>query len=82
MTVTYLPNNAGSPTVKTYSVSAHSRATVQTWQDIGSNQSYSMVVTAPSGGAPIVAERPMYFSYGSGDTGGTDVIGYQPVPAN
>jgi hypothetical protein len=24
---------------------------------------------------PIVAERPLYFNY-SGDTGGTDVIGY------
>jgi hypothetical protein len=81
VTVTYLPNNAGSPTVKTYSVGAHSRATVQTWQDMGSNQSYSMVVTVPSPSV-IVAERPMYFDYAGVDTGGSDVIGYQPVPAN
>jgi hypothetical protein len=28
---------------------------------------------------PIVAERPMYFNFAnSGQTGGTDVVGYQP----
>ena len=28
---------------------------------------------------PIVAERPMNFNYsGSGQTGGTDIVGYQP----
>jgi hypothetical protein len=40
------------------------------------NQSFSMVVLS---NVAIVAERPMYFIYsGGGQTGGTDVIGYQP----
>jgi hypothetical protein len=40
------------------------------------NQSFSMIVI---GSQPIVAERPMYFNYNnSGQTGGSDVVGYQP----
>ena len=40
------------------------------------NQSFSMLVLADQ---LMVAERPMYFSYGgSAQTGGSGVIGYQP----
>jgi hypothetical protein len=33
---------------------------------------------ASTNGVPILAERPMYFSYGSGWTGGHVVTGYLP----
>jgi hypothetical protein len=55
-------------------VAAHSRYTVLT-NRVMSNQSFSMLVLADQ---PIVAERPMYFNYNAGQTGGSDVLGYQP----
>ncbi len=73
--VTFLPANGGAPKVETYTIAASSRFTLNTG-DVMSNQAFSMVVES---NVPIVAERPMYFNYlGSGQTGGTDVIGYQP----
>ena len=73
--VTYLPSTAAAPTVQTYAVGPHSRYTILT-NTVMPNQSFSMVVQSDT---PIVAERPMYFNYlNSGQTGGTDIIGYQP----
>jgi len=74
VTVVYLPQNGGAPTIQTYFVAAHSRYTVLT-NRVMSNQSFSMLVLADQ---PIVAERPMYFNYTGGQTGGSDVLGYQP----
>jgi hypothetical protein len=37
--------------------------------------SFSLAVESSQ---PIVAERPMYFTFHGSDTGGTDIIGYQP----
>ncbi len=39
------------------------------------NWSFSMTVES---NVPIVAERPMYFTFTGGKTGGSDVVGYQP----
>jgi hypothetical protein len=74
VTVVYLPQNGGAPTIQTYFVAAHSRYTVLT-NRVMVNQSFSMLVLADQ---PIVAERPMYFNYNAGQTGGSDVLGYQP----
>jgi len=74
VTVVYLPQNGGAPTLQTYFVAAHSRYTVLT-NRVMSNQSFSMLVLADQ---PIVAERPMYFNYNAGQTGGSDVLGYKP----
>jgi hypothetical protein len=78
VTVRYLPENGGAPTVQTVVVDAHSRYTAFT-NAVMPNQSFSMVVEA---NLPIVAERPLYFDFVgprvSGATGGTTVIGYQP----
>jgi hypothetical protein len=73
--VKYLPQNGSAPTLQIVSIAPHSRATVYT-NSVMPGQSFSMVVQS---GLPIVAERPMYFNYNSsGQTGGTDVLGYQP----
>jgi hypothetical protein len=61
-----------------YKLPAHSRTTVNVNGAIASRGggAVSMLVSATG---TIVAERPMYFIYGSGTTteqGGTDVIGF------
>jgi pro-kumamolisin-like protein len=77
--VKYLPQNSGNgPVVRVYTVGPHSRYTVNVNSALSGQpfQSVSMIVQS---GLPIVAERPMYFNYNnSGQTGGTDVLGYQP----
>jgi len=73
VTVTFLPANGNSPVVKLYLVAPSSRFTLDT-SLVLSNQAFSLVVEAS---VAIVAERPMYFNF-FGDTGGTDVVGYQP----
>lgn len=72
--VTFLPTNGAQPTTQYYVIGSTSRFTLLTNQ-VMPGQSFSMVVQAS---APVVAERPMYFVYGSGQTGGSDVIGYAP----
>ncbi len=79
VTVRYLLGN-GSVVLGTYTVAPGGRTTVNVNRVIGSGasgQSVSMVVQADQ---PIVAERPMYFTYGRMNhawtvPGGTDVIG-------
>ncbi len=74
VTVTFLPSDGSAPTVKTYLIAASSRFTVLTNGVMPNLSSFSLVVESSQ---PIVAERPMYFNY-YGNTGGSDVIGYQP----
>ncbi len=74
--VTFLPTNAAA-FVRVYQVAPGSRFTLFT-NTILNNQSFSMVVES---NVAIVAERPMYFNFSgliAGQTGGSDVIGYQP----
>jgi kumamolisin len=74
VSVTFYPENGGAPTVRMYTIVPSSRFTLYT-ADVMPNQSFSMQVESNVG---IVAERPMYFNYNSsGQTGGSDIIGYQ-----
>jgi peptidoglycan/xylan/chitin deacetylase (PgdA/CDA1 family) len=75
VTVTYLFQN-GSPRAFTHTVNALSRGTVNANDDLkiapeAAQQSISAIVQA---NLPIVAERPMYFTY-KGISSGTDVLG-------
>lgn len=77
VTVRYLPQSGAAPTVRNYTVAPNSRFTIFT-NSVMPNQSFSMEVLSSG---PIVAERPMYFSFNVGNgaqNGGTDVIGYAP----
>ena len=63
---------------ETVSITAHSRTTINVNNDLaskGASGAVSTLVQAQGAGAVIVAERPIYFIYGS-DQGGSDVIGY------
>jgi photosystem II stability/assembly factor-like uncharacterized protein len=73
--VTFLPSNGGAPTVRTYVIGPHSRFTLNTGS-VMPGQSFSMAVESS---LPVVAERPMYFTYAGTQTGGSDVVGYQPL---
>jgi len=71
--VTYCPES-GQVIQRGHVVGPKSRATVFVNEDAGTGMSLSCKVTSD---APIIAERPMYFSYnGNGQwTGGHDVVG-------
>src|SRR5262249_30930299 len=71
--VAFLPAG-GTAFTRVYTVAANSRFTLKA-NDVVPNGSFSLAVEA---NVPIVAERPMYFAYGGVDTGGSDIIGYQP----
>ena len=71
--VTYLVQN-GSPIQKTTTVPARSRKTLFVNEDAGPGLELSCILHVTSG-PPIVAERPVYFSFKGWD-GGHDVIGY------
>jgi outer membrane protein assembly factor BamB len=74
VTVTFYPESGAAPTTMNYAIVPSSRFTLFT-ANVMPNQSFSMQVES---NVPIVAERPMYFNYlSSGQTGGSDVIGYQ-----
>jgi hypothetical protein len=79
-TVQYMFPGGGS-TTKNYWVNPKTRLTLNIAAEIGTNQEVSMRV-ASSNSVPIVAERPMYFNYYSGQTGwvngGHVVVGYAP----
>lgn len=74
LTVTFLLASGGPPTVNYYTIGATSRFTLLA-NSIVPGQNISVVVQAS---APVVAERPMYFNYAGGQTGGSDIIGYAP----
>lgn len=66
----------GSNKRQTHAIPAHSRITISVNEAVGAGVDVSLHVTSDQA---IVAERPMYFSYGSQDwTGGTCEMGYQP----
>jgi hypothetical protein len=73
--VSFLPSNRAAPTVRTYGIGPHSRFTLNTGS-VMPGQSFSMTVESS---LPVVAERPMYFTYAGSQTGGSDVVGYQPL---
>jgi outer membrane protein assembly factor BamB len=79
--VTFLPDKpGGQATMQLYSIAPSSRFTLNTGT-VMPNQSFSMVLASD---APIVAERPIYFNFNNGQTGGSDVVGYSgfvPPPA-
>jgi hypothetical protein len=72
VTVTFLPSNGSTPIVRVYTIGPSTRFTLNTGTVLSG--SFSMAIES---NLPIVAERPMYFSYG-GQMGGSDVVGYQP----
>ncbi|MHB8780222.1 MAG: DUF5719 family protein [Candidatus Geothermincolia bacterium] len=69
--VTYLFNGA-APEAQPLSVPALSRATIDVNQVVGGDRDVAVKMESD---AAVVAERPMYFSYGNGWAGGHDVIG-------
>lgn len=74
VTVTYFPEGA-APIVKHHSVAGNSRYTIDVNGDAGSGLSISAKVESDH---DVLVERPMYFDYGPGWTGGHDVAGYTP----
>ena len=72
--ITYLTQEAGALPPANLEIPARSRATVLVNADAGEGYQLSarLVVTS---GPPVVAERPMYFSYNGWD-GGHDVVGF------
>jgi hypothetical protein len=74
VTVTYFPEGA-APIVKHHSVAGNSRYTIDVNGDAGSGLSISAKVESDH---EVLVERPMYFDYGPGWTGGHDVAGYTP----
>ncbi len=73
VTVDYvLGSGQGASIRKTYDVPAGTRKTVYVPGEVGRERDVAALVHSST---PIVAERPMYFSYGAW-TGGNDVPGY------
>ncbi|MBU1669981.1 MAG: hypothetical protein KKF41_03405 [Actinobacteria bacterium] len=73
VTVTYVLED-GSTQQQDLAVGPRTRATVDVNAAVGPDHDVSMVVECPD--VAVVAERPMYFSYGEGGwTGGHDVMG-------
>ncbi|MEW6554175.1 MAG: hypothetical protein AB1384_07820 [Actinomycetota bacterium] len=70
--VTYLFPD-GTSQSSYYSVPASSRTTVDVNDEVGPNREVSMFISSSDPG--LIAERPMYFSYGPGWTGGHDAVG-------
>ncbi|MEW6554177.1 MAG: DUF5719 family protein [Actinomycetota bacterium] len=69
--VTYLFPD-GSTQTDGYNVPAFSRITVDVNQAVGAGRDVSIKCEGP---LPYIAERPMYFTYGQGWTGGHDAVG-------
>ena len=73
ITVRYMLEGGGNKDVA-HTVDADSRLTVDTAKDVGAGKDFSIEVNS-NNGVPVVAERPMYFNYHDGWTGGSDTIG-------
>jgi hypothetical protein len=82
--ITYYRKGAG-PVVKTRGVAARARATVAVHEEaegVGRNGGAGWETAAKvEGSGPIVVERPMYFTYPGGVTGGHNVLGLASTPA-
>jgi hypothetical protein len=75
---------SGTVITKNYNLGAHSRTTINVNADAGPNQNVSAhlhtpLATPPSPPNTFVAERPMYFYYPGGITGGHDAVGAQAL---
>ena len=75
MTINYFVEGGGLIAVPQPPVGANSRYTVYVNGNAGENLPISAEVVSD---VPIIVERPMYFSYGAGWTGGHDVLGFTP----
>jgi len=69
--ITYMFRGGGT-SVKTKTIPANSRETVDVNGDVGSNKEVSIKVECDQ---PIVAERPMYFNYQNKWSGGHNTVG-------
>gem|GEM_PF-846491 len=69
--VTYLYQE-GEPLTREYDLKGNSRHTLFVNEEAGAGKELGMVVDSS---LPIVAERPLYFRYGSGWDGGSCVVG-------
>jgi hypothetical protein len=78
VTVEYmLGAGQGDNVMQDWNVPAHSRVTVSVNQAVGADKDVSMHVTSDRA---VVAERPMYFSYGAGAwQGGSCEVGYDAL---
>ena len=74
-TITYYYRGGATPTVKTKTIAANSRETIDVNTDAGTGKEVSIKVSSTN---PIIAERPMYFSYQGIWQGGHDTIGFGP----
>jgi hypothetical protein len=76
--ITYM-FNGGTPQTQDVGIGPNTRATVNVNAVVGPDKQVSMMLTSDD---PIVAERPMYFSYNGMNkpnwTGGHIVMGYAP----
>ncbi len=79
VTLTYYLQRSSTPATRVVTVSANSRATINIGQTIGSGANGDSVSTVVTSDQPVVAERPMYFTYngppGVVIPGGSDVLG-------
>jgi archaellin len=73
-TVTYYFGDGTPPLERQYDLASNSRRTIYVNEEVGSGRDVSIKVTTPDG-KPVVAERPIYFDYRGGWTGGHDVMG-------
>lgn len=77
VTLTYLKGDGGTPS-SNFTVPPESRATVHPSDTLGvgddTSHDFSTIVRCTNGQG-IVAERPMYFSYGGAWNGGSDAVG-------
>ena len=67
-----LGSGQGNPIQKSYTVPAKQRLTVSVNKEIGTNKDDSVQLSSTD---MFIAERPMYFNYHDGWTGGHDVLG-------
>lgn len=75
--ITYMPGSGGAKS-QALTVGKNSRSTVVVKQQLGEGDDAAhdfSAEVASTNGVPIVAERPVYFSYRGAWTGGHDVVG-------
>jgi hypothetical protein len=75
VTITYNPEGGAAPITRVHEVAADSRFTIPVNVDAGTGLTLSAEVTSTH---PVTCERPMYFDYGPGWTGGHCVVGFTP----
>jgi hypothetical protein len=74
MTATFLSAKGAPPRTVTFSLPPHARFSGFP-TSVMPLQTFALILQS---NVPVVAERGMFFAYGGTQTGGTNVIGYQP----